>query len=122
MSKQTTKNYKAVIRHLSGLAKVDPVSAVLAENHPAWYLELVKKPVNETVEVFLLPPQDPGITKDISCVKEIRVLSNLGLKESKRIVDDASFGYVPSICRCAKDKAEAFRLKLREFGFDVRIE
>jgi large subunit ribosomal protein L7/L12 len=60
-----------------------------------------------------------GDGKKIPVLKELRALTNLGLKEAKDIIDKT-----PSIIKegCSKEEAEKIRTKLEEVGAKVEVK
>ena len=60
-----------------------------------------------------------GGEKKIQVIKEVRALTNLGLKEAKDLVDGAP---KPVLEHVAKDAAEAAKAKLTEAGASVELK
>ena len=87
------------------------VSATIAAAAPVAAVEEVK----DKFEVVLLSAGD----NKINVIKEVRVITGLGLKESKDLVDGA-----PKTIKSDVDKAEAEELKkvLEEAGASVEIK
>ncbi len=57
--------------------------------------------------------------KKIQVIKEVRALTNLGLKEAKDLVDGAP---KPILEKASKDDAEAAKAKLEEAGATVELK
>jgi large subunit ribosomal protein L7/L12 len=57
--------------------------------------------------------------KKIQVIKEVRVLTALGLKEAKALVDEAPKAVKESI---SKDEAESIKAKLEELGATVELK
>ena len=57
--------------------------------------------------------------KKIQVIKEVRALTNLGLKEAKDLVDSAP---KPVLERVPKEQAEAAKAKIEEAGGTVEVK
>ncbi|MAE70496.1 MAG: 50S ribosomal protein L7/L12 [Gemmatimonadetes bacterium] len=57
--------------------------------------------------------------KKIQCIKEVRAITGLGLKEAKALVDDAPKPVKEAV---SKEEADEFKSKLEEVGATVEIK
>ncbi len=57
--------------------------------------------------------------KKIQCIKEVRAITGLGLKEAKALVDDAPKPVKEAV---SKDEADEIKSKLEEVGATVEIK
>ena len=91
-----------------GVSAAAPVAAAAAPAGPA-------AEVKDTFDVIL---KDAGANK-INVIKEVRAITNLGLKEAKDLVEGAP---KPVKENTSKDDAEAIKKKLEDAGAKVSVK
>ena len=76
-------------------------------------------PAEEEQTEFTVVLKSVDAAKKIACIKEVRAVTGLGLKEAKELVDGA-----PSNVKegCEKAEAEGFKAQLEEVGATVELK
>jgi large subunit ribosomal protein L7/L12 len=102
-----------IVELISAMEEKFGVTAAVAMAGPAAVAEVVEEKTE--FDVVLL---DAGANK-VSCIKVVRALTGLGLKEAKDAVESA-----PAVIRAAvsKDDAEKAKKDLEEAGAKVEIK
>ena len=93
-------------------------AAPVAAGAPAGGAEAAAAPVEEEKDEFDVVLVSAG-EKKIQVIKEVRTLTNLGLKEAKDLVDGAP---KPVLEKAPKEDAEKARAQLEEAGATVEMK
>ena len=106
-------------RHWPG----SPVPNIPVENHrptagAAAPAAVVAAPVEEKTEFTVVLKEVPA-DKKLACIKEVRTITGVGLKEAKDLVEAAPKEIVKDV---AKDEAEKVKKQLEDAGAVVELK
>jgi len=110
------------VKEVNDLAKIlkeeygiEPAAAAVAVAGPAAAAEGAKAEEKTTFSVFM---NHPGGAK-LQIVKLVKDITNLGLKESKELVDKSPVAIKENV---SKEEAESIKAQLAEAGADVELK
>jgi large subunit ribosomal protein L7/L12 len=110
------------VKEVSELAKIlkdeygiEPAASAVAVAGPSAAAEGAKAEEKTTFSVFM---NHPGGAK-LQIVKLVKDITNLGLKESKELVDKAPVAIKENV---SKEEAESIKAQLAEAGADVELK
>jgi len=111
----TVKEVNELAKILKEEYGIEPAAAAVAVAGPAAAAEGSKAEEKTTFSVFM---NHPGGAK-LQIVKLVKDITNLGLKESKELVDKAPVAIKENV---SKEEAESIKTQLAEAGADVELK
>jgi len=111
----TVKEVNELAKILKEEYGIEPAAAAVAVAGPAAAAEVGKAEEKSTFSVFM---NHPGGAK-LQIVKLVKDITNLGLKESKELVDKAPVAIKENV---SKEEAESIKAQLAEAGADVELK
>jgi large subunit ribosomal protein L7/L12 len=111
----TVKEVNELAKILKEEYGIEPAAAAVAVAGPAAAAEGAKAEEKTTFSVFM---NHPGGAK-LQIVKLVKDITNLGLKESKELVDKAPVAIKENV---SKEEAESIKAQLAEAGADVELK
>jgi large subunit ribosomal protein L7/L12 len=111
----TVKEVNELAKILKEEYGIEPAAAAVAVAGPAAAAEGAKAEEKSTFSVFM---NHPGGAK-LQIVKLVKDITNLGLKESKELVDKAPVAIKENV---SKEEAESIKAQLAEAGADVELK
>jgi large subunit ribosomal protein L7/L12 len=111
----TVKEVNELAKILKEEYGIEPAAAAAAVAGPVAAAEGAKAEEKTTFSVFM---NHPGGAK-LQIVKLVKDITNLGLKESKELVDKAPVAIKENV---SKEEAESIKAQLAEAGADVELK
>jgi len=111
----TVKEVNELAKILKEEYGIEPAAAAVAVAGPVAAGEGAKAEEKSTFSVFM---NHPGGAK-LQIVKLVKDITNLGLKESKELVDKAPVAIKENV---SKEEAESIKAQLAEAGADVELK
>jgi large subunit ribosomal protein L7/L12 len=111
----TVKEVNELAKILKEEYGIEPAAAAVAVAGPVAAAEGAKAEEKSTFSVFM---NHPGGAK-LQIVKLVKDITNLGLKESKELVDKAPVAIKENV---SKEEAESIKAQLAEAGADVELK
>jgi large subunit ribosomal protein L7/L12 len=111
----TVKEVNELAKILKEEYGIEPAAAAVAVAGPIAAAEGAKAEEKSTFSVFM---NHPGGAK-LQIVKLVKDITNLGLKESKELVDKAPVAIKENV---SKEEAESIKAQLAEAGADVELK
>lgn len=111
----TVKEVNELAKILKEEYGIEPAAAAVAAAGPIAAAEGAKAEEKTTFSVFM---NHPGGAK-LQIVKLVKDITNLGLKESKELVDKAPVAIKENV---SKEEAESIKAQLAEAGADVELK